>query len=663
MANIKSKLILDNAQFNKKAKVSQALVGGLGKGLKVLGGAAKFAAVSITAGAGAFALLVASTSSAIDRLGKVAKTTGFAAETLQKFQFAAEQSGVSSDQAAVALRRFSRRLGEAQKGTGELLPALKKLGINTRDASGNLKTGEEILFEFADGLANTENASERLALAFKAFDSEGAELVEVLKNGSDGLREFFSEAERLGFVLSADAIQGVERFRDELNKLTTVLGGVARQFVSALAPSLEDFTTQLTNNILKFIEAKGGAEAFGNFLKDKFIDIVVVAVKALGLFLNTLIKIANGIADLIRRFGDDPLFGIGDKASAAAKEILSLDQVLKDFTESLGLVETPGEALSFIEGLDAADPVLKKIIDRFRELEATQRGTVFGTPTPYAGFIVRDTIEQLRKELLEEVGAGIGEIDFTSFIEQLIGYKGEDVEEVGVRIGDDLQNGIVKSKQSTSFLVKLLDKIYGPEGQARVDEFLQAFFDDAEGMLDRVKAVAALVFGPDLVSKIKNAFQNSDVGDFTKTLTDGMVKAATMFEDALAQAFVNGKADFSDLADFIKITLAKAFIQARITAPLLDLFGLKTRASGGPVKAGQSYLVGEEGMEIFKPNTSGTIIPNNKINSADGSAMGGTTNVYYTINATDPESFKSQLSRDPEFVYNLTRVGARRTPG
>jgi len=669
MANIKSKLILDNAQFNKRAKASKIAIGGVAGGLKVMGGAAKFAALSITAAAGGLTALILTTSTAIDRLGKVAKTTGFAAETLQKFQFAAEQSGVGSDQAAVALRRFSRRLGEAQKGTGELLPALKKLGINTRDASGNLKTGEQILFEFADGLANTENASERLALAFKAFDSEGAELVEVLKNGSDGLREFFTEAERLGFVLSANAIQGVEKFRDELNKLQTVISGIARQFVAALAPALEDFTTQLTDNILKFIEAKGGAEAFGNFLKDKFIDVVVVAVKALEFFLNTIIKITNGISDLIRTYGNDPLFGIGDQASAAAQQILNLDKILNDLNDTVGIIEFPEDVDKFIKTLDQSDPIIKRINAKFMELHK-QIGLIdilgLNRIKP-AGFasIFKEALKEVRKELLEEVGAGIGEVDFAKFIEDLIGYKGEDVEEVGKKISDDLQNGIVTAKQSNSFLVRLLDKIYGPEGQARVDEFLQAFFDDAEGMLDRVKAVAALIFGPDLVSKIKEAFANSDIGDFTKTLADGMVKAASMFEDALAQAFVNGKADFSDLADFIKVTLAKAFIQKTITGPLMALFGL---ANGGPAKAGQPYIVGEEGPELFIPKQSGTVIPNDTtmgIMGAGGPSVGGgrAPSQNITINAVDTQSFKQALARDPEFIYSLTRVGARRTPG
>ena len=41
------------------------------------------------------------------------------------------------------------------------------------------------------------------------------------------------------------------------------------------------------------------------------------------------------------------------------------------------------------------------------------------------------------------------------------------------------------------------------------------------------------------------------------------------------------------------------------------------RAVGGPVSSGKSYLVGEKGPEIFSPNSSGFITPNDKISSRD----------------------------------------------
>ena len=44
------------------------------------------------------------------------------------------------------------------------------------------------------------------------------------------------------------------------------------------------------------------------------------------------------------------------------------------------------------------------------------------------------------------------------------------------------------------------------------------------------------------------------------------------------------------------------------------------RANGGPVRSGQSYIVGEKGPELFSPSRSGTVTANDKIG-------GGTTNI------------------------------------
>lgn len=51
-----------------------------------------------------------------------------------------------------------------------------------------------------------------------------------------------------------------------------------------------------------------------------------------------------------------------------------------------------------------------------------------------------------------------------------------------------------------------------------------------------------------------------------------------------------------------------------------------TRASGGPVRAGQPYLVGEKGPELVVPQQSGKVIPNNKLSS------GGGPNIHFNVN-------------------------------
>lgn len=55
------------------------------------------------------------------------------------------------------------------------------------------------------------------------------------------------------------------------------------------------------------------------------------------------------------------------------------------------------------------------------------------------------------------------------------------------------------------------------------------------------------------------------------------------------------------------------------------------RAVGGPVSAGSPYVVGERGPELFIPDVSGTIIPNNEM--ATGSSLGGGNNYSITVNA------------------------------
>ena len=51
-----------------------------------------------------------------------------------------------------------------------------------------------------------------------------------------------------------------------------------------------------------------------------------------------------------------------------------------------------------------------------------------------------------------------------------------------------------------------------------------------------------------------------------------------------------------------------------------------TRAAGGPVKGGNSYIVGERGPEMFSPGVSGMITPNH--------ALGGSTNIVVNVDAS-----------------------------
>lgn len=87
------------------------------------------------------------------------------------------------------------------------------------------------------------------------------------------------------------------------------------------------------------------------------------------------------------------------------------------------------------------------------------------------------------------------------------------------------------------------------------------------------------------------------------------------------------------------IDKVKAFIKLVKDNPVVSgisglidrVFG-GARAMGGPVTSGTSYLVGEQGPELFTPSRSGAIIPNHSLGGGRGSVINLTVN-----GAIDPE--------------------------
>jgi len=106
---------------------------------------------------------------------------------------------------------------------------------------------------------------------------------------------------------------------------------------------------------------------------------------------------------------------------------------------------------------------------------------------------------------------------------------------------------------------------------------------------------------------------------------------------------------FRDLMDsiFQKIKdVGTAIKDSPVGQALTKAFG-GFKASGGPVRQGTSYVVGERGPELFTANTSGSIAP--------AGSFGGGGGVNITINgAIDPEGVRRSLE-------NLFQNSARRT--
>ena len=264
IGSLRVNLGLDSAQF-------QAGLDRASKSMDVIAKrAARYGAVVGTAMAGAATAMSVAVSRVIrdaNKLGDVADRLGVGVEALQELRHAAERGGMEINNFDVALRRFVRRSSEAAQGVGAAKDAFKALGVELRDANGGLKPTEQLLGEVADAMQKVPNQADKLALAFKMFDTDGAAMVKVLADGSKGIEAFREEARRLGIVLSEDSVRGAQAFSDNMDTIRKAMGGIVTQVTSHLLPALELLSEKIVEfstdgETLKTI-SEGIAEAFG----------------------------------------------------------------------------------------------------------------------------------------------------------------------------------------------------------------------------------------------------------------------------------------------------------------------------------------------------------------------------------------------------------------
>ena len=118
-------------------------------------------------------------------------------------------------------------------------------------------------------------------------------------------------------------------------------------------------------------------------------------------------------------------------------------------------------------------------------------------------------------------------------------------------------------------------------------------------------------------------------GQLEGPLADGAGRAGRSIESAFAKAIASGKTGFDDLRKIalsameqIAAASLKALFQGAggregggggllsgLSGLLGSLLGSPGRSTGGPVFGGRSYVVGENGPELFVPSGDGRIQP------------------------------------------------------
>jgi phage-related minor tail protein len=167
------------------------------------------------------------------------------------------------------------------------------------------------------------------------------------------------------------------------------------------------------------------------------------------------------------------------------------------------------------------------------------------------------------------------------------------------------------------------------------------------------------------------------VGDIRRELdgplAQGVDRAGSGIERALARAAVTGKFGFEDLrrvalsaladiaAGALRTDIGALFggsgsLAGALTSSIGSLFGgVPGRATGGPVTSGSAYIVGERGPELFVPTAAGRV---ETMAGGRGGTVSVTINVAAARDATPAlmQQTGTQVARAVRQA--LQRVGA-----
>ncbi len=164
-----------------------------------------------------------SVAASLDEIGKTADRLGLTTDALQELRVAAVASGVSQQTIDMAMQRFGRRLAEARRGTGEAADALEEMDIRLVNLDGSARSMESVLDDVADAMSQVENQTDRNRLAMRLFDSEGVALVNMLRDGSAGLREMREEAHAAGAIIDEALIREAEEAQSQIDLMSTAV--------------------------------------------------------------------------------------------------------------------------------------------------------------------------------------------------------------------------------------------------------------------------------------------------------------------------------------------------------------------------------------------------------------------------------------------------------
>lgn len=546
-------------------------------------------ALGLYLSADAFAGFIKGQIDAQDALFKTSQKIGISVEDLSKLSYAAKLADVDAKQLQIGLVKLSKGMVEASNGTGDVYKGLSAMGIAVKNADGTLKSSSQVLNEISDKFSTYEDGANKTALAVQYFGKAGADLIPLLNGGSKAIREAGDELERFGGVVKEKAAKEAEAFNDNLTRLGTLASIVGKDIANGITPYLnqlaEEFIVARKNGI-GFMDMLSMGTRFGNYAEQLAeIEQEIIAVQKAWSFplgasrderLEALERQKKTLTDLIK---------------------LREEQKIKD-----NMMGPPSSAMGKAQAPTPADESVQKALSK--SIELTNKYTASMGELVAKRQLALQTPFMTQEEIkLQEDNIAIQ------------------------KAFSDAQAGLIKLKEEG----KLTDSAYLEQAKKLGESYADAILKTQELSKEQETLNGSFSYGATVALK---QYVNESA-NVAKAMQSVVTNGIGNLENGLAsviQGTMKVKDAFRNMASAILADLARIAVRQAVTAPLASAVGSffgGGMALGGAVSAGTSYLVGEQGAEIFTPSTGGTITSNKDAN------LGSTNNVVVNVNMSN----------------------------
>jgi tape measure domain-containing protein len=538
------------------------------------------------------------------------------------FNTAAILSGASTQEQVGAMRQLIQALGSgvlrgdefnsiAEQMSAIQGPIAKQLGINV-----------DQLREFAHQGKITK---EIVIAAFREIEKDGSKaLKELIKNDpsmtfkvlnnsiemlSIELGKIFVPAVLDGVTALSALVRAVGNFiNSDAGQAALILSGIA---LGVKGISVAYATAQIALSSLAFnlshigvqaIIAQQGLTGYSAqlLLATKSTTALTIATGAATIAMKALpvVALAGGFVfltkSIIRSINKQKEFNrimtegsveeLQGQLDKAVEKYLKLEEELERISESGNFIEK-----LFVENdgqkiLEEAGEEIRKIVNRITEVQDEAKESLFKKDLKD----LKDVNKSLKdREALLKLGTE-EEREALALVQKMEDFKtkfaGMDLTELETLIKDNQElEKKIENLEKAEEAAKALDKQFEQIGKSIEDSIVSNLADAVEG---------------------------------TKTLAEAAVNVLNKLKRKL-----------------IEVAIQRAISGLNIGGSIGDFLKDVFKAEGGPVNRGRSYIVGERGPEMFVPNTSGTIVPNNSLAMGGG----GVTNVI-TVNVDSSSS-------------------------